>query len=274
MKTMRIATLFLFFALLGGASPSRVWSEDVGPMMDSAVRMFDQGQYKKAMRLFLNVLNVDPHNAQAKEYRNRCMDKIVEGELGIAQKSKDQEMGKLADTMPHGPSLSTTPPPPRLRPQFRPSPRSTAKPKNKKKGVAAVTTEKQTAKGILEQRDALVEDYRRKILGKESAVWVESKRSEIEVVLYMNRLFMPLTDQLSTDAYPMLEAALLEIHGHPKKEVFLRALDNLSPAVRHTMLDLPARRSAILFSYFVHGTLGRTIKTPDAVLLTLDHLDD
>lgn len=260
-----------------GTVPARA-ADDVAQMMDSAMKLYEQGNYKKAMRLFLNVINADPNNADAKEFRNRCMDKIVEGELGV-RVDKPSKVPNLPGPGLRAPGAAVTPGAPRsirtFRPQFRPGPRVAGNAKGKgKKPVTTVAADKPTAKDILAQRDALVEDYRRKVLGKESPVWLDDKRNEIEVVLYMNRIFLPMTDQLTTDSYPMLEAAAAEIRANPKKAVFLRAVDNMSPAVRHTMIDLPARRSAIVFSYFVHSTLGDKRPAEASPALTPDDLAD
>ncbi|MBL0350576.1 MAG: hypothetical protein IPP68_09410 [Elusimicrobia bacterium] len=268
---------FLGLCLGSATIPARA-ADDVAQMMDSAIKLYDQGNYKKAMRLFLNVINADPNNADAKEYRNRCMDKIVEGELGV-RVEKPSKVPNLPGPGLRAPGAAPTPGAPRsirtFRPQFRPGPRTAGTAKGKgKKPTTTVAADKPTAKDILAQRDALVEDYRRKVLGKESPVWLDDKRNEIEVVLYMNRIFLPMTDQLTTDSYPMLEAAAAEIRANPKKAVFLRAVDNMSPAVRHTMIDLPARRSAIVFSYFVHSTLGDKRPDEPSPALTPDDLAD
>ncbi|HMU75098.1 MAG TPA: hypothetical protein PKD69_04945, partial [Elusimicrobiota bacterium] len=45
-----------------GTVPARA-ADDVAQMMDSAMKLYEQGNYKKAMRLFLNVINADPNNA-------------------------------------------------------------------------------------------------------------------------------------------------------------------------------------------------------------------
>jgi hypothetical protein len=215
------------------------------------------------MRQFLNVLQADPNNAEAKEYRNRCMDKIVEDELGVRAEKPDKTPFRVPTT--------TNEEHPLIRPA-RPVGR-TPLPADKKTSVSP-TGDKPNARSLLQQRDTLVEDYRQRVLGKESAVWLNNQRNEIEIVLYMNRLFLPMTDQLTTDAYPMMEAAVKELRAAPNKPVFLRAVDNLSPAVRHTRLDLPARRSAIVFSYLVHATLDSRRSTQEAPALAGTDLAD
>ncbi len=275
---LRHAALILALAVFGAVGAARA-AEDMAKMMDSATKLYQEGNYKKAMRQFLNVLNVDPNNAEAKDYRNRCMDKIVEGELGV----RVEKPGKTPNLPGPGMRNPNAPPAPgsiRSTRGFRPQPRSPSRAGapgvkgRKKKPVTTVAADKPTAKDLLAQRDVLVEDYRRRILGKESSVWLESKRNQVEVVLYMNRLFLPMTDQLATDAYPMLEAAAAELRNNPKKPVLLRAVDNMSPAVRHTMIDLPARRSAVVFGYFTHATLGDKRPAEASPALIADDLAD
>lgn len=245
--------------LLMLAPGSWVRGADTSRLMDTAVQSFNQGQYKKAMKQFLNVLQIDPNNAEAKEYRNRCMDKIVEDELGL----REQKPGKTPFRV--APAETTPPRPTPSEGGRRPLP-GTARPQSGVPNGPAGSPA--TAGALLQQRTQLVEDYRQRVLGKENAVRVTAERNGLDIVLYLNRLFLPMTDQFATDAYPALEAAVQTIRAAPGKPVSLKAVDNLSPAVRHARLDLPARRSAIVFSYLVHATLDSRRPAPNAPILT------
>ncbi len=252
---MRRWTVVLALLFLAAVIPSRA-AEDVAAMMTGAIKLYEQGSYKKALKQFANVLKLDPGNADAKEYMIRCSDKMVEEELGVRVEKAPSDLAPL----PGAPGTAVKPgqePQRTLRGSRRtslPSPRRTAGPKGGK--PIPLGADRPTAKDLVKQREALTEDYRKRVLGKEGPVWVESSRNQMEVVLYMNRIFLPMTDQLAPDAYPILEAAVAELRANPDKSVVLRTVDNMSPAVRHTMLDLPARRTVAMFTYFFQSALN------------------
>jgi hypothetical protein len=93
------------------------------------------------------------------------------------------------------------------------------------------------------------------------------------VIAFLNRLFLPFSDALAPDAIPALERTARDLRTREGVTVVFRAVDSLTPAVRHQMLDLPARRAVILFSYLMHSVLD-TQRNDERPTFNAADLDD
>src|SRR5688572_17811825 len=72
------ALLALFLAL--AAAPARAM--DSNQLYRDAIKLYEKGDYDKALKGFLKVMRLDPSHAEAREYMLRCSQKIVEAKLG------------------------------------------------------------------------------------------------------------------------------------------------------------------------------------------------
>lgn len=257
-----VGVLFLVAAVWAAAA-------DVGSLMEDGERLFKKEEYGKALRVFIKARNADPSNLEAKEYIDKCTEKIVEQESGrrirAAAKSARTSTATIDPGQPvpawAAPSKRTRVAPVRRKPTRRP-----------RRGPTDGSRDAPTpGKNIIIQREQLAEDYQRRILG-DSPVRVEKEGNRTDVVLYMNRLFLPFKDVLSPDAVPYLTAAARELRAKGANQILLRAVDTMTPVVRHNMLDLPSRRCATVFTFFVKAGLAPA--PPASATYTADDLDD
>ena len=236
--------------------------------------MFDKGDYNKALQIFLRLKKEDPSHPLPKEYINKCQDKIVEAEKEIRMKKAKEEGSNASDLFaPTETAPAWTAPSQR---KLSPAKKTTKKSKKKKRTTystpGSLYQKEKRPSPLLVQQQALTEGYRNKILEGKA---IEIKRSgrKLEVVAFLSRLFLPFSDVLAPDAVPAIEIVARELSHDPGRTTTLRAVDSLTPAVRHQMLDLPARRVSILFSYFVHAAVSEE-KGGDRLTFTAKDLDD
>ncbi len=233
---------------------------DVSALMDQGKAQCDKGDYNRALQTFLKLKKEDPANPMAREYISKCTGKIMEAE----------KAARVKHSVLVGEPSSTTfapkdVPPAWAVPTAKPLPKSTRggggsdlKKRAGRSGPlvpnAVLEKEKKTSRYIL-KRDQLTKSYTNKIL-EGRAIDLVRKGQRVEIVVFMNRLFLPFSDSFAPDAVPAIEMISREIRDNPGKTTVFRAVDSLTPAVRHQMLDLPTRRVSILFSTLLHASLG------------------
>lgn len=233
-----------------------LWAADLAVLAEQGKKMFDKGDYSKALQIFLRLKKEDPAHPLPKEYINKCQDKIVEAEKEMRRKKAKEEGTNPSDVFaPTEPAPAWTAPTQR---KLTPARKNHKKLKRIKRTAystpASLYPKEKKPSSLLVQREALTAGYRNKILeGK--AIAIKRVGRKVEVVAFMNRLFLPFSDVLASDAVPAIETVARELALDPGRTTTLRAVDSLTPAVRQQMLDLPARRVSILFSYFVHAAV-------------------
>jgi hypothetical protein len=132
---------------------------------------------------------------------------------------------------------------------------------------AAASAEPASASGpadsryIVTQRDKLSEEIRRRQIGAGNIVQLDEKGNQVQVTLFMNRLFLPYSDVLRDDAYAVLNHVVSRIKTDSGRKVVLRAMDSVSDDTQKMLADLSSRRCTILFSYLVHESLRRSENT-------------
>ncbi|MBL0058052.1 MAG: hypothetical protein IPP35_02820 [Elusimicrobia bacterium] len=262
----------LFLAATRGF-PAR--AADTNALLEQGTKLYEKGQYDKALRIFVKVKKEDPSNAVAREYISRCTGKIVEQETGArlnrAVKRAEAPSATIESNDPM-PSWAITPgraKSPGAHPGL---------PSGKRGGKRSaplpdfLTPVEKTTSKLLIQQEQLRDQYKNRIL-EGSPLTFKRSGKQLEVVAFLNRLFLPFSDALAPDAIPELERVARELETGHHTSVVLRAVDSLTPAVRHQMLDLPARRAAILFSYFAHASFG-SVGLGDRTTFTAADLDD
>lgn len=239
-----------------------LWSADVSGLMEQGKAQFEKGDYRRALQTFGKVKKEDPANPMAREYISKCMAKITETEK--AAKAKRALLTGERSTTVIGPKEVA----PAWAVPVSPtaSQRSNhATPPKKRRGhsaplvPSAVIEKEKKPSPFIVKRDELTGVYTNKIL-EGQAISLVRKGNRVEVVAFMNRLFLPFSDCLVPEAIPAIETLSQEIHSHPGQSTTLRAVDSLTPAVRRQMLDLPTRRVSILFSALLHGSLMEITK--------------
>jgi hypothetical protein len=267
-------TLAWIAAILLAAGTGTLPAAEVRDLLDKGTRLYDQGKYNKALRVFLKAKQQEPDNLLARDYISRCTDRIVEKETGDRLKRAVRKGEAPIVTIEPGQAAPSWVAPARLG-TTRPVGRVSGKKTNQKAGPAAPPiaggTDGRTAEAV-RLREDLIDNFKtRKLEG--SLVRIERRRGLTEIIVTMNRVFLPFSDQVAPDAVAELERLARELRAGGEQTVVLRAADLLTPAVRHQMLDLPSRRAAILFSYFAHAALGNPPRV-NPVTLTADDLDD
>jgi hypothetical protein len=255
-------------------SPVPVKAADATQLTEKGIRLYEKGEYSKALRVFLKVKKSDPNSPVAREYINRCTGKMVEAQKEIRLREAIQKGESSSATI-----LPKDPVPAWTVPSSRPTSRGVKSKKSKKndrKGTAvlpySVYEQNRTAPSFFTSRDHLADGYRNKIL-EGPAIELVRKGKNVEVVAFMNRLFLPFSDSLAPDAIPDIQKVSWELHSNPGKTTLFRAVDSLTPAVRHQMLDLPARRVSILFSVLLQASVGVSSQERRETLTAAD-LDD
>lgn len=258
--------------LLWGAP---AWAASLSALLDQGKAQFEKGDYGKSLQTFLKIKKEDPANAVARDYISQCTEKIMEAEKA-ARLKRAIEQG--------APSASTIAPKDRVpdwavpvknkpRPEVRGAYRQKRKINRRSPLVLPAEVEKENKTSrYISQRDQLTEGYKNKIL-EGHAIELVRKRRRVEVVVFMNRLFLPFSDSFAPDAVPAIEAIARELRNHPGDTTLFRALDSLTPAVRHQMFDLPTRRVSILFSTLLHASVGGKAKEEHGTFTAAD-LDD
>lgn len=275
MKTSRAGTRFFLWAVLLLWAPVFLLASGAAELMELGKKQFDKGEYNKALQTFLKLKKEDPANPMAREYISKSTEKIMEME----KESRRQK------SILHGePSSSTISPkdpaPAWTVPAAKPVPKDSRTPYGAKKRPlrpapvvpAGVLDKERKTSQYISQRDLLTQGYKNKIL-EGRAIELVRKGHRVEIVAFLNRLFLPFSDVLAPDAIPVIESIVRDLQSQPGDTVFLRAIDSLTPAVRHQMLDLPARRVSILFSYVVHAGVKDAPKEERGTFTAAD-LDD
>ncbi len=261
------AVLFLFGA--------PAWAVDVSALIDQGKAQYDKGDYGKSLQTFLKLKKEDPANSTAREYISKCTEKIMEAEKAARLKRAVQKGEPTAATIaPKDPVPSwAVPAPSPRRKEVRGAYRQKRAIHRQKPVVPSVGLDKEkTTSRFITQRDQLTEIYENKIL-KGRAIDLVRKGRRVEIVAFMNRLFLPFSDSFAPDAVPAIEIISQELRAHPGDTTLFRAVDSLTPAVRHQMLDLPTRRVSILFSALLRASVGEMPKDGRGTFTAAD-LDD
>jgi hypothetical protein len=114
--------------------------------------------------------------------------------------------------------------------------------------------ERPTAQSILQQRESLADELRRRSVGNENIVQLVEKGGRVEVTLFLNRLFLPHSEVLRDDAYPVLDHVISRVRGGPKRRIVLKAMDSMSPGARAAFQSLTAKRCTVVFSYLIYNS--------------------
>lgn len=294
---------------------------DPNQLTQKALKLYEKGEYDKALKIFVKVLQINPEASIAREYMLRCSQKIVEKKLGtgtaetvereINVERQIQEIASSTETSlsPHvrpelmkppqdapitiplieaKPEAAAAPAASSPLPASAPAPgeaepaapgsedaslspeAATALPGMKDwqgyssapdAGASAelappepapAPAEAPTARDLLLQRETLTDELRRRFLGREDIVQIKENGDKLEITFFLNRLFMPYSDTLRSDAYPVLDQVIAMLKTDPKRKIIFRAVDSASPAVQKSMADLPARRTTVIFSYLIY----------------------
>ncbi len=240
---------------------SSAYAADINELRRMAFKYYERGAYDKALKHFVKILRSDPNNAEAREYMLRCSQKIVETKLGTqAADTLEQEIDVQKQIQEEViPNISTHTPVFAIEKEV-----SDEKPDGDEltyqgkaidiKELGLGPPQPSNARSLLEQRNALTDEFRRRYLGKGKVVDLQEKGNRLEITFYMNRLFLPFSDTLRREAYPILDNVLAKIQEYQHGRVTMRAVDNISPAVRHTMADLPSRRCTVIYSYLLYSS--------------------
>lgn len=258
--------------LLWGAP---AWPANLSALMDQGKAQFEKGDYGKSLQTFLKIKKEDPANSMARDYISQCTAKIMEAEKAARLKRAVQQGEPSAATIaPKDPVPAWAVPAKKpQRKEVRGAYRQKRSLKRSSPLVPAVVIEKEKKTSrYISQRDQLTEGYKNKIL-EGHAIELVRKGRRVEVVVFMNRLFLPFSDSFAPDAVPAIEAIARELGKNPGESTLFRAVDSLTPAVRHQMLDLPTRRVSILFSTLLHAAIGGTAKEEHGTFTAAD-LDD
>ncbi|MBK8576086.1 MAG: hypothetical protein IPN90_10595 [Elusimicrobia bacterium] len=258
MKRRGVWVLLWAFVFMQGS----LWAVDPGALMDQGKRQYEKGEYGKALQTFLKVKKEDPANSLVREYISKCTEKIMEAEKGAREKEFVLS-GKSSSAiiLPKEPAPAWAvpkPKPPRKDPKG-----AFGYQRKVHRSAAPVVPDSVRAKGkkpsqLLVQQGILAKGYENKILDGQALELVR-KGGRVEIVAFMNRLFLPFSDTLAPDAVVALDLIAQQLQADPGKSTLLRAMDSLTPAVRRQMLDLPTRRVSILFSYLMHASLGKGV---------------
>lgn len=247
---------------------------DVSALMDQGKTQYEKGDYKRSLQTFLKLKKEDPANPMAREYISKCTEKIMEAEKAARLKQSilvGERSSSTIDPKETAPAWAV----PVARPVSKET-RGVSEPKRSGRNsplvpIAVLEKEKKPSR-FIQKRDQLTESYTNKIL-EGRAIDLVRKGRRVEIVAFMNRLFLPFSDSFAPDAIPAIELISRELRDKPGETTVLRAVDSLTPAVRHQMLDLPTRRVSILFSTLLHASLGDKGKD-DRGTFTAADLDD
>jgi tetratricopeptide (TPR) repeat protein len=242
------AGLALFFLLAAAAPVPRSWAADTNRLLQNALKLYEKGDYERAMKEFGKVVEQDPTNAMAREYRMLCSKKIVEKKLG---KEDAQLVEKEVAAELRAQELAAAQP---RQPKTDPFAFLDNEPEDELADLANPAESPREAKDILQQRESVADQLRRRHLGMENIVQLDESRGQVLVTLFMNRLFLPYSDVLRDDALIVLEHVTTQLRRNPKRKVVLKAVDAGSPAAQSAFPDLSSRRCTVVFSHLVYAT--------------------
>ena len=324
-KNRRWAAVFLAGGLLFLAPT--LPAAEMNRVIHNAMKLYEKGNYDKALKQFIKVLKSDPNNSMAREYMLLCSQKIVETKLGpstaetvekkinVAKQLQeintaepspltgaglgipgaDSDLSAKKDVLSpleaiFAKAAEASPPPP-VDDVVDNVPEPDAAPISELPGMEAATTapaptpagldaaapgtalaapaasasaapaptsspsSPTNAQDILRHRQGLADDLRRRHLGTENIVQLEAHRGHLEVNLFLDRLFLPLSDILRDDAYVILDHVIFEIRRDVKRRVSFKAVDTTSPAVRSSLPQLTSKRCTVVFSYLLYRSL-------------------
>ncbi len=260
---------------LCAAAPIFSAASDAGALIELGKKQYDKGDYSKALQTFLKLKKEDPANPVAKEYISKTTEKIMEKE-----KESRRQKSILHGEPPSATIAPKDPAPAWTAPIAKPAPRDSLSiyrprhriPRSAPLVPAGVLEKEKKPSPYISQRDLLTQGYKNKIL-EGRAIDLVRKGKRVEIVAFLNRLFLPFSDVLMPDAVPAIESVVRELRSQPRDTTVLRAIDSLTPGVRHQMLDLPARRMSTLFSYIVHSAAAAPPKDEPSTFAAAD-LDD
>jgi hypothetical protein len=120
--------------------------------------------------------------------------------------------------------------------------------------IATLPPQPNEATDIMSQRDSVSEELRRRSLGIGNIVELSESGGEIEATFYMNRLFLPYSEVLRDEAFPVLNHVIARIKALPQRKVVFKAVDLPSAQIQSAMPELSNRRCITLFSYLLYST--------------------
>ncbi|HOW28297.1 MAG TPA: hypothetical protein PK876_07335 [Elusimicrobiota bacterium] len=122
---------------------------------------------------------------------------------------------------------------------------------------SAISLEAPAGQTLSQQRAILAKEMERRRLGSENIVELNERRGRIEIMLYMNRLFLPFSDALRDESFVILNHVSSQLRQKPKQTVVLKAIDSTTTqALPAEMKNLNLRRCTVVFSYLLQETLS------------------
>jgi hypothetical protein len=227
--------------------------DNVKTIMSEGLQLYSEKQYIRALDLFKQVKNLDPNNALADEYINKC-NKGIEEMANNPPEPSGQEPSPTWDMLLES--------------------------KKAKKPVTDVTN----AKDIIAARRSLVERMKNRSTRTDNIVQIQDNKNGLNIVLFHDQLFVPGLVTLRDEALPILENVAALIHQKGDKGVTIQSMartdsqdpymlfpDFPVPAPDPTRLrkesnenlpnfvfqDIEATRSFILFTYLAQRSMGK-----------------
>jgi|GEM_PF-4669169 len=261
--------VFLFFLSPLGS----VRAADVTQVLNEGTLLYEKGYYDKALRVFMKAKTLDPSNRLAREYISRCTERIVEKETGERLKKAVIRSEAASATVDEKEEIPRWAQPAKVLKTDTDKPSVRKKPGRVEPVTPGVVLNRSSgASEATRMRAELVQSYQDRVL-EGNAIELTQRGGHAEITVFLNRVFLPLSDTLAPDAVVSLENTARQLRKGKPTTVVLRGADSLTPAIRHQMINLPSRRAAILFAYFTHAVLGSP--PPDTPLtFTADDLDD
>jgi len=271
----------LFFALLLGIGvpaliPLNANAASPNKMISTGLKYYEKGDYAKALKIFVKVLNLDPSNVIAREYMLLCSKKIVREKLGrdVAE-TAEKEMA--IDKIIHDALNTETDPktefdndefweikPPGIDPLSgidnygQPIFSSTATRTgayyqpgvvpNQNGNTGSLNPE--NAEALLQQLEILAIQLRPR-LEMAQAIQYDKAKGRMIVNIYLNRLFLPHSDVLRFEAYSTLNKVRKKLGKNTNKKFVFNAVDSFNPLSKEVKPDLSAQRCAVVFSYLL-----------------------
>jgi len=246
---MRKANILLLSFLLAALAGGPLRAEDTNRMMERGLKYYEKGDYDRALKDFLRVLELEPNHATAREMQMMATQKKMQKELG---KEKADIVEKEVAVEKQIQQIRANEPAPVAKDIFDYP--TTPSEEGELTGLDKVPTTPSQAQDIVKQRESVAENLRRRHLGTDNIVQLEEKRGQMVVTLFMNRLFLPYSDVLRDDGLVVLEHVVTQLRNNPKRQVILKAVDASSPLSQKSMPTLAARRCNVVFSHLIYST--------------------
>jgi hypothetical protein len=262
MRPLARTVLLAAGVCLGGT----LFAADANLTLQSARKLYEMGDYNKALKEFVTVLKTDPDNTEAREYMLRCSQKIMERKVDAADASLTEKKISIDKELLEN-ALPAAPAP--REPVEAPAP----PPSGAGAGTGAevsleVSGESEddspgaVSRMLAREKERVAEDYKRRFAGQGSPVDVQPAGKGAEVTVYLNRLFLPFSDVLNREAYPALAEAAAKLRRDVTGKVILTAIDDAGAAPKAADSTLSSRRCTVVFTYLLYASL-----VPDASAL-------